>query len=98
MLTEAALAGKVDNLVGLKENVILGHLIPAGTGFGTFQSSEVRVRPEALEAMRMDRENVLARQFPLLEAVLGGETAAGAEQAAGDVATLDGDEGPADAM
>ena len=33
MLTEAALAGKVDYLVGLKENVILGHLIPAGTGF-----------------------------------------------------------------
>ena len=33
VLTEAALAGKVDYLVGLKENVILGHLIPAGTGF-----------------------------------------------------------------
>ena len=45
VLTEAALAGKVDNLVGLKENVILGHLIPAGTGFHTFQESEVRIRP-----------------------------------------------------
>ena len=33
VLTEAALAGKIDHLVGLKENVILGHLIPAGTGF-----------------------------------------------------------------
>ena len=33
MLTEAALAGAVDMLVGLKENVILGHLIPAGTAF-----------------------------------------------------------------
>ena len=33
VLTEAALAGRRDNLVGLKENVILGHLIPAGTGF-----------------------------------------------------------------
>jgi DNA-directed RNA polymerase subunit beta' len=32
VLTEAALAGKVDYLVGLKENVILGHLVPAGTG------------------------------------------------------------------
>ena len=31
VLTEAALAGAVDTLVGLKENVILGHLIPAGT-------------------------------------------------------------------
>ena len=51
MLTEAALAGKVDHLVGLKENVILGHLIPAGTGFHTFQESEVRIRKEALEAL-----------------------------------------------
>ena len=68
VLTEAALAGKLDNLVGLKENVILGHLIPAGTGFNTFQSSEVRVRPEALEALRIDREDLLARDFPLLEA------------------------------
>ncbi|MCL4157147.1 UNVERIFIED_CONTAM: hypothetical protein GTU68_039763, partial [Idotea baltica] len=41
VLTEAALAGKVDKLVGLKENVILGHLIPAGTGFRIFQESEV---------------------------------------------------------
>ena len=73
VLTEAALAGKVDNLVGLKENVILGHLIPAGTGFNTYQSSEVRVRPEALESLRLDRDNVLTRQFPLLEAVVGGD-------------------------
>ncbi len=73
VLTEAALAGKVDKLVGLKENVILGHLIPAGTGFGAFQASQVRVRPEAIEALRMDRENVLTRQFPLLEAVGEGD-------------------------
>ena len=33
VLTEAASAGKVDNLVGLKENIIMGHLIPAGTGY-----------------------------------------------------------------
>src|SRR5262249_4905068 len=43
VLTEAALAGKVDCLVGLKGNVILGHLIPGGTGFRTFQDSEVRL-------------------------------------------------------
>ncbi len=48
VLTEAALAGKVDELVGLKENVILGHLIPAGTGFRTFQDSEVRINAPAL--------------------------------------------------
>jgi DNA-directed RNA polymerase subunit beta' len=43
VLTEAALAGKVDYLVGLKENVILGHLVPAGTGFHMHQEAEVRI-------------------------------------------------------
>jgi DNA-directed RNA polymerase subunit beta' len=51
VLTEAALAGKVDYLVGLKENVILGHLVPAGTGFKTHQDAEVRIHPQALEGM-----------------------------------------------
>ena len=36
--------------MGLKENVILGHLIPAGTGFRTYQESEVRIRPQALRS------------------------------------------------
>jgi DNA-directed RNA polymerase subunit beta' len=49
VLTEAALAGKIDCLVGLKENVILGHLIPAGTGFRMFQDSEVRINADAAE-------------------------------------------------
>jgi DNA-directed RNA polymerase subunit beta' len=44
VLTEAALAGKVDYLVGLKENVILGHLVPAGTGFKMHQDAEWRAR------------------------------------------------------
>ena len=46
VLTEAALASKVDYLVGLKENVILGHLIPAGTGFKTHQESEVKINAQ----------------------------------------------------
>jgi DNA-directed RNA polymerase subunit beta' len=54
VLTEAALAGKVDYLVGLKENVILGHLVPAGTGFHSHQEAEVRINPQALEAMPAD--------------------------------------------
>ncbi len=36
VLTDAAIEGKVDNLLGLKENVIMGHLIPAGTGLKKF--------------------------------------------------------------
>jgi DNA-directed RNA polymerase subunit beta' len=68
--------------------VILGHLIPAGTGFNTFQSAEVRVRPEALDALRIDRDNVLARQFPLLEAAPSGPESLAGEVGEG-VATLD---------
>lgn len=41
VLTEAALAGKSDDLLGLKENVILGHMIPAGTGFKKYSHSTV---------------------------------------------------------
>ena len=42
VLTQAALAGKVDLLEGLKENVVLGHLIPSGTGFPLFYNAEVQ--------------------------------------------------------
>ena len=41
VLTEAATLGKVDYLRGFKENVIMGHLIPAGTGFGTHRGIKV---------------------------------------------------------
>jgi DNA-directed RNA polymerase subunit beta' len=41
VLTEAALAGKVDNLYGLKENVIVGRLIPAGTGLSGYRKIEL---------------------------------------------------------
>jgi len=56
VLTEAALAGKVDYLVGLKENVILGHLVPAGTGFQLHQDAEVRVHPATLDAMGLSSD------------------------------------------
>src|SRR5262249_30787860 len=67
VLTEAALAGKVDRLVGLKENVILGHLVPAGTGFHTYQESEVRIKPQALLDLASEKGRVLTKAFPLLE-------------------------------
>ena len=44
MLTEAAISGKVDYLRGLKENVIMGRLIPAGTGFEYYR--HVRIPPD----------------------------------------------------
>jgi DNA-directed RNA polymerase subunit beta' len=86
VLTEAALAGKIDRLVGLKENVILGHLVPAGTGFHTYQESEVRIRPEALEALAAEKDRTLARSFPLLEGVEDGNGASSAETARKDAA------------
>jgi len=46
VLTEAAINGKVDRLVGLKENVIMGRLIPAGTGMPKYRSMEVLVDGE----------------------------------------------------
>jgi len=41
VLTEAAINGKVDNLRGLKENVIMGRLIPAGTGMAYYRSVKI---------------------------------------------------------
>jgi DNA-directed RNA polymerase subunit beta' len=43
VLTQAAVAGKVDNLKGLKENVIMGRLIPAGTGLSKYKQKELWV-------------------------------------------------------
>jgi len=66
VLTEAALAGKVDQLVGLKENVILGHLVPAGTGFHVHQTGEVRIRPEALMELQAEQQRIREARLNLL--------------------------------
>ncbi|RMF69114.1 MAG: DNA-directed RNA polymerase subunit beta', partial [Calditrichaeota bacterium] len=50
VLTDAAIEGKVDRLYGLKENVIMGHLIPAGTGLSKFKNLWLKsVEPEEAE-------------------------------------------------
>ena len=46
MLTEAAICGKTDDLRGLKENVIMGRLIPAGTGLPAYKRLAVVVEGE----------------------------------------------------
>ncbi|MBI5019917.1 MAG: DNA-directed RNA polymerase subunit beta' [Ignavibacteriales bacterium] len=48
VLTDAAIQGKVDHLLGLKENVIMGHLIPAGTGLKKFRNLIVVSKDEAM--------------------------------------------------
>lgn len=50
VLAGAAIEGKVDRLYGLKENVIIGKLIPAGTGFHTYQDRELIAPDVSLEA------------------------------------------------
>jgi DNA-directed RNA polymerase subunit beta' len=49
VLTEAAIKGKKDQLLGLKENVIIGKLIPAGTGLGTYRAVEIEREDEVEE-------------------------------------------------
>ena len=48
VLTEAALSGKRDELSGLKENVIIGHLIPAGTGSPHYQDTHPQLKDKEL--------------------------------------------------
>ena len=69
VLTEAALAGKVDHLVGLKENVILGHLVPAGTGFRTLPGVGSPHPARGPRSPDGREGRVLARSFPLLDGV-----------------------------
>jgi len=68
VLTEAALAGRRDPLLGLKENVILGHLIPAGTGFRNYTGSRLlKLLPEALaegETAEAEEEAAAAAEKP----------------------------------
>ena len=66
VITEAALAGKVDWLNGLKENVILGRLLPAGTGL----AARLAPQPEAEHAEEVEIEEASMRSLEL-EAELG---------------------------
>ncbi|MCW2522078.1 MAG: DNA-directed polymerase subunit beta, partial [Frankiales bacterium] len=50
VLTDAAISAKSDSLVGLKENVIIGKLIPAGTGIAKYRNVEVNPTEEARTA------------------------------------------------
>ena len=58
VLCEAAIRGKVDNLEGMKENVICGHLIPAGTGMRAWDKLIVGSK-EDYERMQANKKNVL---------------------------------------
>jgi len=57
VLTQAAISGKTDYLRGLKENVILGRLIPAGTGFSLYRQVGIRVEGEEEEKELLEQNN-----------------------------------------
>jgi len=67
VLTEAATRSKIDSLRGFKENVIMGHIIPAGTGFDYHRKATIKAlveipdEPEAEET-----EETAAEENPLL--------------------------------
>ncbi len=65
VLTEAAISGRVDYLRGLKENVIMGRLIPAGTGMDYYRS--IRIEPDATE--NSNREDEIEDTQSYLEAM-----------------------------
>ena len=54
VLTEAAIKGKVDELIGLKENVIIGKLIPAGTGLAKYRN--IHISTEQVETSEPEEE------------------------------------------
>ncbi|MNN92888.1 DNA-directed RNA polymerase subunit beta' [compost metagenome] len=58
VLTDAAIKGKVDKLLGLKENVLIGKLIPAGTGMNRYRN--VKLSDPNEESMLEDLETVPA--------------------------------------
>ena len=58
VLTEAAIKGKEDNLIGLKENVIIGKLIPAGTGMKRYQDVKIKVDGE-------DEETIAKKEYSM---------------------------------
>ena len=85
MLTEAAISAKSDPLLGLKENVIIGKLIPAGTGMGRYRNIAVRIDPDSIPEYWLARQRELAeaREAEGEQRPVGTMTREEAEQALG---------------
>ncbi|MGI6011583.1 MAG: DNA-directed RNA polymerase subunit beta' [Ruminococcus sp.] len=65
VLTEAAIKGKADNLIGLKENVIIGKLIPAGTGMKRYRN--IKLDTDLIEEEEADLDEELDLEENILE-------------------------------
>ncbi|HXN84818.1 MAG TPA: DNA-directed RNA polymerase subunit beta' [Candidatus Binataceae bacterium] len=64
VLTEAAINGRIDRLVGLKENVIMGRLIPAGTGLAGYHEMELIVEGAPAEAEEIEKTASVEARVP----------------------------------
>jgi DNA-directed RNA polymerase subunit beta' len=104
VLTDSAIEGKIDRLVGLKENVIIGKLIPAATGLKRYRTIEIApteklpvtafVRPETGEQLLAELEEIGSDggvvTLEELDLDLTGEEAFEVESAEGDLPESDG--------
>ena len=69
VLTEAAIKGKIDPLIGLKENVIIGKLIPAGTGMQTYRKIDLKLDKDKSNDIESEQEEVVSSEAILDETV-----------------------------
>ena len=62
MLTDSAIKGKTDSLQGLKENVIVGRLIPAGTGFTKNKLNKVAQEQDQIRLEQLEKKELEIKQ------------------------------------
>ena len=98
VLTEAAIKGKVDNLIGLKENVIIGKLIPAGTGMKRYRNTRLSTdkanavsyeTEEPEEIVIQEDSDVVEEAEAAVESVVVDELDTAVESSAVDESELD---------
>jgi DNA-directed RNA polymerase subunit beta' len=94
VLTDAAISAKSDPLLGLKENVIIGKLIPAGTGMSRYRNLQVKIKPEFIPEYWHVRQRELAQEMgePAEEGEYRRMTREEAERALGGLAPVEGGE------
>jgi DNA-directed RNA polymerase subunit beta' len=90
VLTDAAISARSDPLLGLKENVIIGKLIPAGTGMSRYRNLQVKISPDAIPEYWLARQREQAEEMGEAmpeEAAYGRMTREEAERALGGALT-----------
>ena len=92
VLTEAAIKGKIDHLVGLKENVIIGKHIPAGTGMEKYREVSLNTDMNADDEIDFDEELDFADELPTEENEVEETPVTETEETEADVTAEDSEE------